>query len=156
MEGARPERGDAPRAVRRLGRHRFGAVEHGAGDLERAEHLAQLLLNVQEAGDADASASFIARPQKNSIWLSMRAAVWFAEHHRRAAEFVCDFAAARPAVDHDAVPGDEHIVEHRNAVHLLKTAAQRVVEAVVRARRHGLAADQLEAGMSVGMENDTA
>ena len=26
-----------------------------------------------------ASASFIARPQKNSIWLSMRAAVWLAD-----------------------------------------------------------------------------
>ena len=34
-------------------RHGLGAVEHAAGDLQRAEHLAQLLLDVQEAGDAD-------------------------------------------------------------------------------------------------------
>ena len=129
-----PRRRDAPDAVRRLGRHRLGAVEHGAGDLQRAEHLAQLLLDVQEAGDADRVGQ-LHRQAAEELHLAehARRGLTLAERHRRAADLVGELAAARAAVDHDAVPGHEHVVEHGDAVHLLEAAAQRVVEAVVRA-----------------------
>ena len=92
-----------------------------------------------------ASASFMPRPQKNSSWLSMRADVWRLRSAPKSAPRPLMMAPLPGrAVDEHAVPGHQHVVEDRDAVHLLEAAAERMIEARPRQRRHRLAADERE------------
>src|SRR5262249_7621779 len=144
MEGARPQCGAAPDTVWPLHRQRLAAVEHGAGDLQVAQHLAQLLLNVQVASNTDRIRES-ERQAAEELHLAEHASAGLAgQHHPWDTRVIGDLAAAGAAVNNDPVPGDEHIVEDSDAVHLLEAAAQRVVKAVVWRRRHWLAADELQ------------
>src|SRR5215510_8735048 len=109
-----------------------------------AQHLAQLLLDVQVASNTDR----IREPERQAaeeLHLAEHAGAGLAGyHHPWDHRLIGDLAAAGAAVNNDPVPGDEHIVEDSDAVHLLEAAAQRVVKAVVWRRRHRLAADELQ------------
>ena len=132
-------------------RHRLRPVEDGAGDLHLAQHLAQLLLHVQEARDADG----VRQPHGEAaeeLQLAQQAGrrLHVEEGVEVRPQRVDDLPAARAAVDHHAVPGDEHVLEDGDAVHLLEAAGERVVEARPGQRRHRLAADEGEAGRARG------